>query len=134
MRGQIRTSKTREQEGEEKNPRKMENPEKEGNERVWKGQAEYTHLAARARKAQLVKVLGGHREEGGLNRAGSGQWRLLHCSAELLQAGGCSPRPTRLRAMGSQPSFSVSGAALWTQPLTLPTQPLCQSPSQWSTY
>lgn len=46
----------------------MENGKKtkEGNERVWKGQAEYihTHLAARARKAQLVKVLGGHREEG----------------------------------------------------------------------
>lgn len=66
MRGQIRTLKTREQEGEKKNPWKMEKPEKEGNERVWKGQAEYihTHLAARARKAQLVKVLGGHREEG----------------------------------------------------------------------
>lgn len=71
----------------------MEKPEKEGNERVWKGQAEYTHLAARARKAQLVKVLGGHREEGGLNRAGGGQWRLSHCSAALLQAGGCSPGP-----------------------------------------
>lgn len=38
----------------------------EGNERVWKGRAAYTHihLAAGARKAQLVKVQGGHREEG----------------------------------------------------------------------
>lgn len=57
----------------------------EGNERVSKGQAAYTHahLAARARRAQLVKVLGGHREEGAEQ---SWEWlvKALQCWAELL--------------------------------------------------
>lgn len=102
----------------------MEKPEKEGNERVWKGQAEYihTHLAARARKAQLVKVLRGHREEGAEQ---SWEWPVEAFAAFSWAAPGqrVQSRPTRLQAMGSQPSFSVSGAAPWSQPLSLPMQP-----------
>lgn len=113
----------------------MEKPEKEGNERVWKGQAEYihTHLAARARKAQLVKGLGGYQEEGAEQ---SWEWPVKAFAAFIRAAlgQGVQSWPTRLQAMGSQPSFSISGAAPWSQPLTLPVQPPCQSPSQWSTF
>ena len=64
-------SKRTNQEGENKRTRegewrKKKKQEMEWKEGVWKGRAAYTHihLAAGARKAQLVKVQGGHREEG----------------------------------------------------------------------
>lgn len=61
--GQTHSERTN-QEGEK---RTREKQEMERKERVCKGQAAYTHvhLAAGARKAQLVKVQGGHRKEGG---------------------------------------------------------------------
>lgn len=72
---------------------------------VWWGRATYTHihLAAGARKAQLVKVQGGHREEegGGLSRAGMGWSRL--CWAGLGQWVQCWAYS--LQAMGSKPSL-----------------------------
>lgn len=45
---------------------------------VWWGRATYTHihLAAGARKAQLVKVQGGHREGGGAEQG----WAGLGCA------------------------------------------------------
>lgn len=67
--GRLRNSERTDQDVENKRTRGEGDQKKqgmEGNERVWKGQAAYTHahLAARARRTQLVKVLGGHREEG----------------------------------------------------------------------
>lgn len=103
MRGQFRTYKTRENKRGKK-PQKSEKQGMDGNEGVWKGQAAHTHthLAARARKAQLVKVLEGHREEGAEQ---SWEWLVeaLQCWAELLSASGCSPGPPSSRLWASSP-------------------------------
>lgn len=80
MRGQIRSKKNkRTRENEEKEKKQ----EMEGKEGVWRGWATYTHvhLAAGARKAQLVEVQGGHREAG----AETG-WSRLCCDV-LCRAG-----------------------------------------------
>lgn len=99
----------------------MENPEKEGNERVWKGQAEYTHLAARARKAQLVKVLGGHREEGW----GGGGWTELG----VASGGFRTVRLSCSRPVGAVPGPPASG--LWAHSPVSQSQELLSGLNRW---
>lgn len=91
---------------------KKEKQETEGNERVWRGRAAYTHtpIAAGARKAQLVEVQEGHGEEGGW------EWLVEAVLGWSRPAGavlGLQPPGYGLRAQSLSPRL-----ALWSPLLT----------------
>lgn len=98
-----RTNREREEKRTREN-QKRKKQEMEGKEGVRKGRAAYTHihLAAGARKAQLVKVQGGHREEGA-EQSWDGLVEAVLGWAGLGQR--VQSRASSLQAMGSKPSL-----------------------------
>lgn len=109
---------------------KEKKQEMEWKEGVWKGRAAYTHihLAAGARKAQLVKVQGGHREEGaeqgwdGLVEAVLG-WAGLGWSRPAGAVPGLQPPGYGLRAQSLSPRPCSVVSTADTRPTQSPVKP-----------
>jgi len=89
----------------------------------------HTHLAAGARKAQLVKVQGGHKEEGAEQSWDGMGWSRL-CWAGLGQR--VQSWASSLQAMGSKPSPRVPGLLCGLQCWHKANAVPCQTSSQWS--